>query len=83
MAKHATDELPRLSAGADPATLRQLPPTITVTQAAEVLGISRRAAYRAAHTGELPNFRVGSRILVPTARLLELLGLATDHFDDN
>lgn len=56
-------------------TLNDLPPTITVEQAGEVPGISRRSAYRAATTGELPTIRLGRRLLVPTARLLDLLGL--------
>ena len=55
-------------------SLGDLPPTISVPRAGEILGISRRSAYRAARRGELPTFKVGSRILVPTARLLELLG---------
>lgn len=55
--------------------LTELPPTITIEQAGQLLGISRRAAYRAASAGELPTFEVGRRLLVPTARLLELLGL--------
>lgn len=59
-------------------TLQDLPPTITVEQAGEVLGISRRSAYRAASAGELPTFKVGRRLLVPTARLLDLLGLPAE-----
>ena len=57
-------------------TLKDLPPTISVEQAGELLGISRRSAYRAAAAGELPVFKVGRRLLVPTARLCDLLGLA-------
>lgn len=53
--------------------LKDLPPTISVSQASEVLGISRRSAYRAATRGELPAIRIGRRLLVPTNRLLELL----------
>lgn len=49
-------------------------PTITVEEAAQVLGISRNSAYEAAHSGELPVVRLGRRLLVPTARLLKLLG---------
>ncbi len=60
-------------------TLKELPPTITVEQAGEVLGISRRSAYRAATNGELPTIKLGRRLLVPTARLLELLGLSADQ----
>lgn len=55
--------------------LRNLPATLTVEQAAEVLGISRRSAYRAVERGDLPTLRLGRRLLVPTARLLALLGL--------
>jgi len=55
-----------------------LPPTITVEQAGELLGISRRSAYRAASAGQLPTFKVGRRLLVPTARLLDLLGLSAE-----
>lgn len=51
-------------------------PTVTVERAARELGISRGSAYEAARTGDLPTIRMGRRILVPTARLLELLGQA-------
>lgn len=59
--------------------LKDLPPTINVQQAGELLGISTRSAYRAAAKGELPAFRVGRRLLVPTARVLDLLGLTPDE----
>lgn len=52
-----------------------LPPTITVVQAAALLGIGRNAACRAAATGELPVVRLGGRILVLTAPLRRLLGV--------
>lgn len=55
--------------------LQELPPTITVERAAEVLGISRRSAYRAVTTGELPSLKLGRRLVVPTPRLLEMLGV--------
>lgn len=55
--------------------LDELPPTISVERAGEILGISRRSAYRAAARGELPTFKVGRRRLVPTQRLLTLLGV--------
>lgn len=50
-------------------------PTITVTEAAQVLGISRNSAYAAARAGDIPTLRLGARILVPTARLRAVLGL--------
>ena len=39
------------------------------------LGVSRRAAYRAAAAGHIPTIRLGRRILVPTAHLHRMLGL--------
>ncbi len=59
--------------------LQGLPPTLTVEQAGELLGISRRSAYRAASTGDLPTIKLGRRLLVPTARVLDLLGLSEDR----
>ncbi len=53
----------------------QLPPTISVEHAGSILGVSRRAAYRAVHRGELPAVRIGRRLLVPSAKLLDLLGI--------
>jgi excisionase family DNA binding protein len=49
-------------------------PTITVPEAAEILGVSVDTAYRAARSGELPVVTLGRRMLVPTARLRQLLG---------
>ena len=54
--------------------LNDLPPTISVEHAAELLGVSRSAAYRAANAGQLQTFRMGRRLLVPTAPLLRMLG---------
>jgi excisionase family DNA binding protein len=56
------------------ASLAELPPTISIEQAAALLGVSRSAAYRAAKAGQLVTFRVGRRVLVPTAPLLRMLG---------
>lgn len=50
-------------------------PTISVDEAADVLGISRGSAYQAAHNGELPVIVIGRRLRVPTARLVAMLGL--------
>lgn len=48
--------------------------TLTVEEAAELLGVSRGLAYEAARRGDLPVIRLGRRLVVPTARLLELVG---------
>jgi excisionase family DNA binding protein len=50
-------------------------PTITVEEAAKLLGIGRSCAYEAARTGELPTLRIGKRLVVPTASLRRMLGL--------
>jgi excisionase family DNA binding protein len=46
---------------------------LTVDEAAKRLGISRPSAYEAARKGELPNIKIGRRILVPIAALEQLL----------
>lgn len=48
--------------------------TITVPEAAQLLGIGKDAAYAAAARGELPTLRLSRRLLVPCPKLLELLG---------
>lgn len=39
--------------------------TITVSEAARLLGVGRTAAYEAARRGELPTRRLGRRLVVP------------------
>jgi predicted DNA-binding transcriptional regulator AlpA len=50
-----------------------LPLLIPVPRAAELLGISRAAAYRFASSGDLPTKRLGRRIYVVAARLREFI----------
>jgi excisionase family DNA binding protein len=59
--------------------LSELPPTVSVAHAAKLLGVSRSAAYRAAASGQLPTITFGRRLLVPTSRLLEMLGLSGEE----
>ncbi|MHB8438522.1 MAG: helix-turn-helix domain-containing protein [Acidimicrobiales bacterium] len=47
--------------------------TLSVEEAAEALGISRALAYEAVRRGEIPNIRIGRRILVPRSALDRLL----------
>lgn len=53
--------------------LEGLPILIPVPLAAELLGISRSAAYRCAASGDLSTTHLGGRVYVITARLRELL----------
>ncbi len=56
-------------------TTSTYPTTLTVEEAGRLLGLSRSSAYRAAARGELPTLRFGRRLIVPTGRLLAILGL--------
>ena len=56
-----------------PASLDELPLLIPIPLAAELLGISRSAAYRCAASGDLPTAHLGGRVYVVTARLQSLL----------
>lgn len=47
--------------------------TISVTEAAKLLGIGRNQAYDAAHRGELPTIKIGKRLLVPVVALERML----------
>ncbi len=47
--------------------------TVTVTEAAGLLGISRAMAYECVRAGQIPSVRLGNRILVPRHRLVALL----------
>jgi excisionase family DNA binding protein len=62
----------RYSMGVQPAE-RQ---TLTVEEAARVLGISRSSAYEAVRRGELPTVRIGRRYVVPRVALERLLDQA-------
>jgi excisionase family DNA binding protein len=50
--------------------------TITIKEAAAVLGIKRSLAYELARRGEIPVLRLGRRLVVPRAGLNELLARA-------
>lgn len=52
-------------------------PWVTVPEGGQMLaGLSRAASYAAAARGDLPTIRVGRRLVVPTARLRDLLGMS-------
>ncbi len=50
-------------------------PVISVEEAGVVLKMGRSAAYDAVRRGEIPAIRFGRRVVVPTAKLLAMLGL--------
>lgn len=55
--------------------------TVSVTEAAKLLGIGRNSAYEAAHKGELPVVLIGRRMLVPVAALNRMLAEAGQRQD--
>lgn len=51
--------------------------TVTVEEAAQMLGISRSSAYECVKRGELRALRLGRRLVVPRAVLEDLLGASS------
>jgi excisionase family DNA binding protein len=47
--------------------------TLTIEQAAHVLGVSRSQGYMLARSGQLPTLKLGHRLVVPKARLDRML----------
>lgn len=54
------------------------PLTVTVEEAAKLLGIGRSTAYELIHTGDIPSLRLGRRLVVPVAQIADQLGLSHD-----
>jgi excisionase family DNA binding protein len=50
-------------------------PTMSVEAAGKLFHLSRQSAYQAVARGEIPSLRFGRRLVVPTAAVLEMLGL--------
>ena len=57
--------------------------TVTVEEAATILGVGRHKAYEAARSGEIPTIRIGKRILVPVASLERLLAVGAQPLGAN
>lgn len=62
-----------MSRASTPSTPADLPPLLPVPRAAEILGISRASAYRYAAAGDLPTHRLGGRVYIVTARLMDII----------
>lgn len=46
---------------------------LTPAEAGRILGLSRNSVYQGCLSGQIPCLRIGRRILIPKARLEELL----------
>lgn len=56
--------------------------TLTVEEAAALLGISRTTAYESVRRGEIPARRFGRRVVVLRHELEDLIGLPNDRAHD-
>ena len=54
----------------------EVEPTMTVPAAGGWMGLGRASSYEAARAGVIPTIKVGRRLLVPTAKFRDLLGLS-------
>lgn len=64
----------RRSSQENPVDLLSTRPTVSVTEAAVILSISRGQAYAMAHRGDLRVLRIGTRLVIPTDQLRQLIG---------
>lgn len=55
--------------------------TLTVEETAEILGISRDLAYKAVNKDDIPNIRIGRRIIIPREKLSSWLKDKSDKTD--
>lgn len=55
--------------------------TVSVPEAARLLGVSRMTAYSAVCEGTIPSLRIGRRVLVPRAALDRLLAQVDPQHD--
>lgn len=56
--------------------------TVSVDEAAKILGISRGSAFRAVCRREIPSIKIGGRYLVPVPELERMLGVKVEPPDE-
>ena len=57
--------------------------TLTVEEAAQLLGISRASAYEAIRRREIPSLRIGKRILIPRSQLERLIDVDSSTAEES
>lgn len=53
--------------------------TMSITEAAEKLGIGRNQGYEAARSGQIPTIKIGKRLLVPVTAFENMLNAGGSH----
>lgn len=66
--KESSKVLPGIVPGEDPERV-----TLTVDEVAALLGVHKLTVYAAVKAGDIPSIRIGNRILIPRARLEDML----------
>lgn len=56
--------------------------TLSVNEAAQLLGLSPNHTWRLVQSGEIPSFRLGRRVLVPRKALVEMVENAVQRTTD-
>lgn len=59
--------------------LDELPLTLTATEAAAVLRISRSKVYELTYTTSFPAIRIGTRIVIPRDKLIEWMNTQAEE----
>jgi excisionase family DNA binding protein len=62
--------------------LDDLPPVLNARQVMDLLGIGRRTVYARLADGSIPSVKLGKRVLIPTSRLLDMLGIDGDEIQN-
>jgi excisionase family DNA binding protein len=58
-------------------------PTVSVPDAARLLGVGRSTVYTAVKSGEVPSIRVGNRVRIPSRWVRQVLQLQADPGDSD
>ena len=64
--------------GSNYRSLEDLPLTLTVEEAGQILRVGRNTAYDLVRCGKLPSVRVGKQIRIPRQALLDYLSRQND-----
>jgi excisionase family DNA binding protein len=61
---------------------QQVPPTLTVHEAARIMKVTPATVYAWVRADEFPHVRLGGRIRIPTAKVADLLGITSGEIVD-